>query len=65
MSIERSLLQLEKEIGVAAFAMRCAYMSDHEMAVYHNGLALKARSAEYQHRQDAERQRHERILRGR
>lgn len=64
MGIEQALLRLEKEIAFTSWCLRDQRMSSREMAIYHNGLAMKARSAEYQHRAEAERKRHERVMRG-
>lgn len=59
--LEAALLDLEREMAYTAWVMRDQRMTNREMAIYHNSLAMNARSAEYQHKADAERARHERI----
>lgn len=59
--LEIALLDLEKAMAYTSWVMRHQRMTSREAAIYHNGLALASRSAEAQHRMEAERERHERI----
>ena len=59
--LEIALLDLEKAMAYTGFVIRSQRMTSRESAIYYNGLALAARSAEAQHRMKAERERHERV----
>lgn len=59
--LEIALLDLEKAIAYTGWVMRHQRMTPREAAIYHNGLAIASRSAEAQHRMEAERERHERV----
>ena len=59
--LEIALLDLEKAMAYTGFVIRSQRMTSRELAIYYNGLAHAARSAEAQHRMEAERERHERI----
>jgi hypothetical protein len=59
--LEIALLDLEKAFAYTGWVMRHQRMTPREAAIYHNGLAIASRSAEAQHRMEAERERHERI----
>lgn len=63
MGIERALLELEKEIAYIGFVIRCQYMTGREMAIFHNGLAMKARTQEGREKSCRDREHHERVMR--
>lgn len=59
--LEIALLDLEKAMAYTGFVIRSQRMTSRESAIYYNGLAHAARSAEAQHRMASERERHERV----
>lgn len=58
--LEIAMLDLEKALAYTSFVIRSQRMTPLESAIYYNGLAIAARSAEAQRRAEAERERYER-----
>lgn len=64
MTIERALLQLEREMALTAWWLRTDRMTPREHAIYCNGLASKARTQEGQEKTRRELERYERVMSG-
>lgn len=61
--LEVALLDLEKAVAYTGFVIRSQRMTDRELAIYFNGLAIASRTAQAYHAAEAERERHARVER--